>query len=531
MKALTYTLELLEPLLIASPVSGDENSATGLDYIPGSVIRGAVAHAFTNGKRGDLNDASFKRLFFGDVLFLNAYPLIKGERGLPTPRSWHREKDARDTDPIFDLANGEAASNRQLKGLSQPFAHLQLSSPKISEGDQEDEAENEKPQVTVYAPERDVRVHILQEDRRNAVQKESGSIYRYNALAAGQRFGGAIVAPDESLLNQIEDLLGRIIRLGKSRSAGYGAVQAADLSIQPDWRECAPMQTGQRENIVVTLLSDAIIRDPQTGAYAGSLAPLFGGRLLHTFARTHVVGGFNLAWALPLAQAQAIQAGSVFVFERSDALSAQLQSAEAGGIGERRSDGFGRIAINRHTESEFRFSKAEPRKDIQRVTLTHGSAEQQLAQQMVNRMWRTQLDGALRNVIGQSKLRSAPKNTQLSRMRVLVREAWRMNNADLIREVLKEPDKDGSNRTAMKRQARDQFDKARISLTGSTQRLIDWLKTLADNPQTVWTTLQMDQLKRPEIGGVKAENPDALEYAARLVDGVLRKAAKEGGDE
>jgi len=39
--------------------------------------------------------------------------------------------------------------------------------------------------------------------------------------------------------------------------------------------------------------------------------------------------------------------------------------------------------------------------------------------------------------------------------------------------------------------------------------------------------LQIDLSQQPQIGGVKPENPDALEYAVRLIDGVLRKAIKQ----
>jgi len=525
MKALTYTLELLEPLLIANPISGDENSATGLDYIPGNVMRGALAHAFTNGKRGDLSDAQFRSLFFGDAMFLNAYPLVEDQRSLPTPRSWQCEKDAGDFGPIYDLANSEGEERRQLKGLSQPFTCLQSPSVNIGEDEDESEVSKEKPKATMYAPERDVRVHIIQQDRRNAVQENTGSIYRYDALAAGQRFVGAIVAQDDDVLHQLEKWLANVVKLGKSRSAGYGAVKLTDVRVQPDWREYVPMQATHSERVVVTLLSDVIVHDPTTGAYAGSLAPLFTGKLLKAFARTHVVGGFNLAWGLPLPQAHAIQAGSVFVFEHSDVLLKQLQAAEANGIGERRHDGFGRIAINWHTEPELRMGKDEPEQKVQDVALTEGSAEWQLAQRMVNRIWRMQLDAALRSAISSAKLTSAPQNAQLSRMRVLAREAWRSSNAALLLDVLK---KESESPKAMKRHAREQFERSLIIVAGQTQPLIKWLKTLAEQPDTVWQTLQIDLLRRPQIGGVQAESPNALEYAARLVDGVLRKAAKEG---
>jgi hypothetical protein len=115
-------------------------------------------------------------------------------------------------------------------------------------------------------------------------------------------------------------------------------------------------------------------------------------------------------------------------------------------------------------------------------------------------------------------------------MRLLTREAWRTGDPATIGEVLQAPDKEGKNRKAMKQHARDQFERARIYIAGQSNRLLDWLANLAARPDAVWAMLQLDQLKRPEIGGVEAKDPPALEYMARLVDGVLRKVARQGGD-
>lgn len=532
MNALTFTIKLMEPLLIGNPVSGDENSATGLDFIPGSVIRGALAQAFTKGKRGDLSDVHFSRLFFGDVYFLNAYLVIDNARSLPTPLSWHRNKDAGEDDPVLDLANRHAPEE-PLKRLSKPFVHIQPAFPRMEEDESGGDSNNaegvDTPTAIVSEPERHISVHVLQQDRRNAVRSGTGTVFRYDALAAGQHFSGAILSDADDDLRELKTLLdGASFKLGKSRSAGYGAVRVADTKVVADWRECAPsLSTGAIANarVLVTLLSDAIIRDVRTGACSASLDAEF----MESFARTHIIGGFNLAWGLPMPQARAIQAGSVFVFERTDAVMVQLRTAEQSGIGERRIDGFGRIAVDWHTAPQVSVAPADRASRLDNVKLTVGSPERNLAQQMANRIWRAQLDAALRDAIGKSKMPYPPSNAQLSRLRTLVREAWRAKDATLISEVLKEPDKEGNNRKAMKRHAREQFDKARISINDTSPLLI-WLSALANTPSAVWNELGTSGLARPTIGGAEAEDPSALEYAARLIDGVLRKAAKEGAD-
>ncbi len=82
----------------------------------------------------------------------------------------------------------------------------------------------------------------------------------------------------------------------------------------------------------------------------------------------------------------------------------------------------------------------------------------------------------------------------------------------------------------MRRTARDQFEKARISIAGQTSPLIRWLTEIANKPDAVFKQIPADDTKRPAIGGVTARNPNAVTYAARLIDGVLRRAAREGGE-
>lgn len=102
MKALTFQIHLIEPVLITS-LSGDPNSSVGLDYIPGSTIRGLLIRRYLRGSKVDASDNEFRQLFLsGSTRFLNAYPKSKnGIRTLPTPLSWSSKKDEKE--PIYDL--------------------------------------------------------------------------------------------------------------------------------------------------------------------------------------------------------------------------------------------------------------------------------------------------------------------------------------------------------------------------------------------------------------------------------------------
>ncbi|MDX9955153.1 MAG: CRISPR-associated RAMP protein Csx10, partial [Anaerolineae bacterium] len=83
MKALTYQLRLLEPVLVSQAETGEENSAIGLPFVPGSAVRGALAARYAQAHpQGDLaEDPATRALFLdGTVTFLNAYPAPDGRR-------------------------------------------------------------------------------------------------------------------------------------------------------------------------------------------------------------------------------------------------------------------------------------------------------------------------------------------------------------------------------------------------------------------------------------------------------------------
>lgn len=534
MKALTFNIKLVEPLLIANPISGDENSAAGLDFIPGSVIRGVLAQSFTKGQKGDLNDSTFRHLFFGKIRFLNAYITSNSQRFLPSPFSWHMAKEAKkDTDPVVDLAHA-GIGDKSLEKLKAKY--VCITAP--SYGDSEDEEQDDegaksdmssRSYFTCATPQHHISAHIFQPNRRKATKAGEDTVFRYDALAAEQLFSGIILGENEKDLAELKAHLEQdVLKLGKSRSAGYGAIKILNAKIEPEWREYTPAIKRDGKKVIVTLLSDAILRDPQTGAFSSSIETTLGHAANLVFAEPHVTGGFNLAWGLPLPQSSSIRAGSVFVFERTDALMSALRTAEQNGIGERRVDGFGRIAIDWHISAEYLPQQNNPPPAPQKIFLKGDSTTRRLAQTMVDRMWRQQLDEALRDAIGSSSIiKNGLSNTQISRFRMLAREALRLNDPNILLAVLKEPDQD--NMRALKPHARQQFERGKV-VTITTSRLLEWLKSLAGNPERVWDEIKTNKRKRPTLGGLAAKDPPALEYAARLIDGVLKKASLKEED-
>jgi CRISPR-associated protein Csx10 len=125
MIALTYRLTLLDPVLVKQVNNGDPNSGVGLDFIPGSSLRGALVGRYQGVK--DAADADFCRLFLdGSVCYLNAYPTdSQSHRMLPTPLSWRSEKDSSNT--IRDWAIEGVTDDEakiQWEGVAKPFCTL-----------------------------------------------------------------------------------------------------------------------------------------------------------------------------------------------------------------------------------------------------------------------------------------------------------------------------------------------------------------------------------------------------------------------
>lgn len=516
MNALTFQIHLHEPVLVTQVGSGDSNSAVGFDFIPGSVIRGALIGRYLQRRNEDKVDAidkDFRRLFFdGNVRFLNAYPSqTRTEvRTLPTPLSWRRGKD--EDHPIYNIAldnsgieiEKEKDSSKNWVLVNEPFCSMR------KEVDEKGDHQTE-----LYKPATQIKIHTARSDRQN-VTKDGSTIFRYLALDSDQNFAGVILADDKSDLDEIEALLGgnTTLSIGKSHLAGYGHVKVGTVKTEDGWKEYTTASKSEENCIVITLLSDAIVRDDKTGEYVATIEPIMG-KHEKAFVRTRVQGGFNHTWNLPLPQTLAIQAGSVFVYKNKTGLLDKLKNLETTGIGERRVEGFGRIAVDRDQECKICIVNSDP-PTTHPVKLTGDTT---LAQRTVNRMMRAKLDEALIKKVNEMSIKDITgriHNTQLSRMRVVARRAWSENDADMILQHIK----------GMKSPARSQFEHAVIE----RKSLYEWLKERAGKPNSIRDILGISSDKPPSIGGIEPDltGEMELEYTVRLIDGVLRKALKEG---
>jgi CRISPR-associated protein Csx10 len=533
MKVITYRIKLLEPTLVTS-LDGDPNSATAFDYLPGSVLRGAIIGKYLRTKnltssQFDAADAEARRLFFnGTARYLNGYPVEKNQRSLPVPQSWQHKKG--NDKEIFDFAveshNGEEDANGnpiQWQGVEKPFCLLQ---------ENEDQGAAKARLVKL---DRLISVHTARDRKYGRARTESGAVYRYEALQAGQTFEAAILC-DDADVSILRPLLKGEVSLGGSRSGGYGRVMFEQAQEATNWREVGhTLQPADDSKLIITLLSDALLRDMngQFVAGPGTVTTVLSSgsgniplmlRRDETFLRGTTIGGFNRKWGLPLPQVQAVKMGSVFVYDSPQgdaaALRTLLDNLEKQGIGERRAEGFGRMAVNWHTEKHLTVDDSSTT-SVSVKTISDANSLV-IAQSMVARMLRQKLDAALMQRISNLDLQGkATKNSQLSRLRLIVHDALRQS-PDAGRQRLNQYFESIESRQT----TRKQFTRDRVM----RKSLLEWLRERTADQNNIWSEIKINSSDLPKIGAnvtVQLTAELAYEYNLRLIDGVLVRAAKE----
>ncbi|MCB0197948.1 MAG: hypothetical protein KDJ65_38740, partial [Anaerolineae bacterium] len=449
-----------------------------------------------------LDNKLAQRWFFdGELRFLNAYPYdAESEtRMLPTPRSWLVDKNEVE-DEHCTIHNFAVRFNSTLTKPKAPHGEYCILSDNVA---------------TLFDPARQVTVHNASQNRNRKAATIS-QLYRYDALAAEQFFTGIIVADDDIDLGQLHALLKEgLVTLGGSQSGGYGLVEITHSEIVSDWAGEYETQSEPGNMVILTLLSDVILQ-PTGQSMGAALAATLGvpEESLTGYQETRVIGGFNRKWGLPLPEARALRAGSVFLIPADVVDMEKLASLVTSGIGERRIDGFGRLAVNWHTQPTYQRRPAAERHHDAASDLRSGSKA--LATRMANQLLRRQLEQILGElIIGYRKeFEGLPSLTQLSRVRVAARHAILSGNLKPIETHL-----------ASLKLARQQWDNARLDQLP----LSDWIiKQCQLSPAEFEKTFGLaNQL--PQVAGQRSDLPAEIrvEYQARLIDGVMKLAIEK----
>jgi len=355
---LDITLE--EPTILTDGSSDSSGGHETLTSILGTSVLGAMVAAL--GVDPDRDGDLFRHAFLSDTTcFLNAYPLAAGERALPRPRTFRQGKF--DRRRVIDAITA--------RGERRPFEEIQRFFEQAAPPDRPKAAAAafvlaSQPGVD-RTPNVQEQVHVAIDRRRRAA--EEGVLFTYSSLPAGSEFRSFVTTTEAAVAARLDAACRGPLRLrvGRSRGGGYGTATARLERIDAEWSECEVGPHGGVA-VIVTLLSDYLpsFELPVVDALAADLRRAGGLPMTTTIepvdTAVRTVTGFRGVWGLPRAPRTALQKGSVFlVHGEVDAVA--LQRAVAEGLGGRRNEGFGRIAIDwriHGAETATTASRGEP---------------------------------------------------------------------------------------------------------------------------------------------------------------------------
>lgn len=500
---LPYRLLLRAPAVLTS-LAGGPNSSRTLSFIPGSAMRGAAARGLGDPVGNAERLEQFRAVILGSgVHFLNAYPRVGGRRTLPIPVSLRTEKNS-SIGPAgeitaWDLSAFSGAQDES--GTSWPDATLaSFADPFVSIGGAQPLRANPARTSRVHQQRDRGRGHAWKEER-NGREEAHGAIFSFESLDEGQEFDGLIQihaqneAECDALVATVKNALPGPVLLGRSRRAGYGGDAAiswgnartrevegagfvsADIPVNAEFR--------------ALLTSACVARDPATGQLdpaqsAVELVERFG-RRLEVIARRwafEVLGGFNRKWRLEIPQVLACAAGSVLVLRTTAPIPiADLFAVEHEGLGERRTEGFGRVVF-----IEAATQKLTLRKPSASGATTPGSDVPELVRFAEGRIVDTALERAIQEHAARiAKTASWPPTPSiLSRLRTPLR----VESSAALATLGTWLSQDSPHR--LKRPAMDQLERCRVD---DGKRLATWLRNMIDGAENVLLApLRLDAL-------------------------------------
>jgi len=334
MKVQQFKATLLEDIVI-SERAATEGGHDSLDYLPGATFLGAVAaHWYDELQKEDV----YTVFHSGKVRFSNGLPLSEDEQlSYPMPLCWYQDK--RET-----KSGTMALRNYQFSEYSKKIRAKQI------QGDY----------ISLAAIEPNNRLTIVKQKFRmkTGINADVGTardsqLFGYSSLPAGDSFVFSLEVDDDDDVNPslFEDIVERLLgtlKLGRSRSAEYGAVSIEKFETK-DERQAAKTTS----SVTFWLLADMALQDEfgqpllQPTAKNLGLPAHFQLDLEKTFVRSRRYAPFNAHRGRREIERVVLTMGSVLHFSSQQSVDAEtLQRIQAQGIGLYRQNGLGRVWIN-----------------------------------------------------------------------------------------------------------------------------------------------------------------------------------------
>lgn len=345
---LSLTVTLDTPLSVPERTLG--NVGMSLDFVPGTLLLPAVTRALAAvpGLSRDQVAAAVRR---GDLRVLPLTPEIAGRRGLPAPAVLAREKDSADTD---FLNRRIAKSDKQLKPVRGRYVAVEPGGDGLG--------------LCHGGVDFTLHTHNTIDDKVQRPTEAVGGVYSYLAIPAGTVLRTEILARPRFA----HALSGRAFctgiagnhSLGRSKKDDFGAVRiAVEGDSAPAVSAAAPHGGAAGSmTVVVWCQSDVLLYGPTLRPavtaedLAGAVQKLLGGTVTvappedgrdGTVIRVRRLESWHEGWGLPRPSLTAIAAGSCAVLSVTPPPSPEaLQRLAVEGLGQRRAEGYGAIAVN-----------------------------------------------------------------------------------------------------------------------------------------------------------------------------------------
>jgi CRISPR-associated protein Csx10 len=359
MHRLTYRIKTLSPLVL-SKTGSEGHLVTTRDFIPGTVIMGMCAARYIQEQEGITfrnahEDKNFLNWFLqGSICFGNAYIASieeeeKVKDNIPVPHSVQQMKD--ESGDVYDLLFHEPEKRSSALGGYGRIINL----------------EDETSVIYIQPIKKSLNFHHQHDAAKGTVKQ--GIFFNYESIDAGQTFTGEITG-SENHLRAFKDEVekDKIFYVGRSRNTQYGKIKFEWVS-GPRPIEIDSDQLDIYEDVSLTLLSDLILynenglstTDPQVLENLLKRRIGNGGlNIKKAFIKNQEVENHVAVWKLRRPSENCFKAGSCFLVsgltgDDGEKLAEMVKT----GIGERRKEGFGKIAVNIQQDPELRLTKLE----------------------------------------------------------------------------------------------------------------------------------------------------------------------------
>lgn len=354
-KYITYDIEALQNIKLAKS-NIQEDSEDTMDYITGSAIRGAFIYKYIHKyKLTDINQGIHReKIFKGDIKFFNAYPKYDDNRSIPFPKCYFAPKEDirkfKEDGKFLEMSLGLDDD------LGNGFEKIRLSDFACF---------NDNGEIyTQIKVDKESNLHI---NKHN--DSEKNHLFRYESIKKGQIFGG-IIKVKKDYVNEIFELLNNSeIYVGGSKGSGYGKCIIKNMQEHTDNPEYIMFENMDyfEDEIYFVAMSDIIYRN-KSGEYSTIIDSeyikdklgLEEVNFCDSCIEIKNITGFNNKWNCRIPQIVGIKAGSAFKYGiTGDVDKQRLREFIDEGIGERKSEGFGRFVIIDSLDKNSQFYKNE----------------------------------------------------------------------------------------------------------------------------------------------------------------------------